>query len=296
MDNKDLIGIINEISEDNFSIKLQLVYKNKNNYNFLDSNIKNTVQKEIVKLLKTSILSIIKGNELVDFDPISREDETIEKISVNDVKGYEEFKLCRQKSINYAERFKDLKTVSFYVLELNNGEKNIKIFRRYSKNKTLSKGILFKSFDKTFDKIKENIFQVDENVDFISIDDNYIIIFNRYSFELITGYRTNYTENLKKALEEIRDSNLVDNVEQFCEDCKNSIKIAKRFTKAMKDSSIRLILENLEDVEKAIKEAELSLTFRENKVIYEGKEQLHDLVKLLSDEFAKTLIGKRIKS
>lgn len=296
MNNKELLNIINTINDKDFSVKLQLVHKHNYDYSFLDSNIKDNVQTEIVKLLKASILTIIKGNELVDFDPVSKEDETIEKIDATDVKGYNEFRLCRSKSSNYASKFKELESINFYVLELSDGDKNIKIFRRYSKSKSLSNGILFKSLDKTLDKIKENIFQVDSNVDFISINDKDIIVFNRYSFEIITGYRTNYTNNLKKALEEIKNSNLINNVEQFCEDCENSIKIAKRFTKAMKNSSIGLIISNLDDVESAIKDADLSITFKENKFVYESKEQLHDLVKLLSDEFAKTLIGKRIKS
>ena len=62
----------------------------------------------------------------------------------------------------------------------------------------------------------------------------------------------------------------------------------------MANSSIGLILANLNDVEPAIKDADLPIKFINNKFEYEGKENLHDLVKLLSDEFAKTLIGKRI--
>ncbi|MGL5692886.1 MAG: Kiwa anti-phage protein KwaB-like domain-containing protein [Peptostreptococcaceae bacterium] len=296
MNKEQLWSKVNEFNEENSSVRLQIVHKNKdkNFYKFMDTDIKNKVQKEIFKLVNNSMKSTIRLNELVNFDPISKEDDTIEVIKVDKVSGYKDFKNNRGNTHNYVTGIRDFDTIGFYVLEFNNGESNIKVFRRYSKTKSLSRGIFFTAIDKTLDKIKDTIFQVDEAIDFICINDETIIVFNRYSFELITGYRTNYVENLEKALQEIKESNLINNIDRFCDDCKDSIKIAKRFTKAMANSSISLILANLNDVEPAIKEADLPIKFINNKFEYEGKENLHDLVKLLSDEFAKTLIGKRI--
>ena len=213
MNKEQLWSKVNEFNEENSSVRLQIVHKNKNKnfYKFMDTDIKNKVQKEIFKLVNNSMRNTIRLNELVNFDPISKEDDTIEVIKVDKVSGYKEFKNNRENIHNY-----------------------------------------------------------------------------------VTGYRTNYVENLEKALQEIKESNLINNIDRFCDDCKDSIKIAKRFTKAMANSSIGLILANLNDVEPAIKDADLPIKFINNKFEYEGKENLHDLVKLLSDEFAKTLIGKRI--
>ena len=113
-------------------------------------------------------------------------------------------------------------------------------------------------FNDNFSKIKEKIFQFDNMVDFIVINDKDIIIFNRYSFELITNYNDNYIINLRNALSIIECSDLIDNIEQFKEDCLNSKRIAKQFTKAMQQNSISLILSNLNKVGEAIREARIA--------------------------------------
>lgn len=295
MRKSELLEKLQEFTKENSSVKVQLVTKNKKIYTFMNAQLNNPLQEEIFELISENMIKMARLNELVNFDPVSKEDYTMEILTTRDVNEYNDFVTSRTNQDNYINTIDDFNDkVGFYVTEFNNGQSNIKIFRRYSKSKSLSKGILFKCFNNILDKIEDTIFQIDESIDFICINDTNIIIFNRYSFELITGYKTNYKENLEKALIEIRSSNLINNIDQFCEDCKDSIKIAKRFTKAMANSSIELILSNLGEVEPAIREAELPIRFIENKFEYEGKENLHDLVKLLSDEYAKTLIGKRI--
>lgn len=297
MNKVELLNKLQEFTNENTSVKVQLVTKKRNIYTFMDAELNDTVQKEVFDLINTNMTNMARLNELVQFDPVSKEDYTMEILTINDVEEYNVFINSRENQHHYINDIDDFNDkIGFYVTEFINGESNIKIFRRYSKSKSLSKGILFKCINNILDKIEDTIFQIDESIDFISVNDTNIIIFNRYSFELITGYKTNYKENLDKALIEIRASNLINNIDQFCEDCKDSIKIAKRFTKAMANSSIELILNNLGEVEPAIREAELPIRFIDNKFEYEGKENLHDLVKLLSDEYAKTLIGQRITS
>ncbi|NFK66475.1 DUF4868 domain-containing protein [Clostridium botulinum] len=293
--NKDkLIGKIGEFTKENSTLSLQLGHKENKDYFFLQAGIDDKVQKTIFKLLKDEILSIIRNNELVEFDAVGKQDDTIEKINVSDVDGYLILKNERNDNTNFAENLKILKEINFYLLEIINENSNIKIFRRYSKSKSLSKGIILKALESNFDRIKENIFQIDNIVDFIVINDEIIVVFNRYAFEIITNYKDNYIENLESALNKISSSNLINNMDQFKEDCKNSMRIAKQFTKAMQESSISLILSNLEHVGDAIREAELPIEFINNKFQYESREQLSILVALLSDRYAKTLIGNRI--
>ena len=295
MNKQELLEKLQQFTKENSSVQVQLVVKDDKLYRFMNASIENPVQKDIFNLINKNMISIIRLNDLVNFDPVSKDDDTIEFISVSDVDGYKSFKKNRDSQVNYVSTIKDFNNkIGFYVTEFNNGQSNVKIFRRYSKNKSLSKGMIFRCIDNTLSKIKDIIFQIDESIDFICLDDTNLIVFNRYSFELITGYRSNYIENLNKALEEIKNSNLINNIEKFCEDCKDSIKVAKKFTKAMANNSISLIASNLDAIEPAIIEADLSVRFIDNKFEYEGRENLHDLVKLLSDDYAKTLIGKRI--
>ncbi|MCR3760434.1 DUF4868 domain-containing protein [Clostridium felsineum] len=294
MNKTEMVTRINKFNKENSSVTLKLGHKNNKNYFFIEAEIDNAIQKELFELLQDSILKIVSCNDLVEFNVVGHQDDTIELIRADDVDGYSVLIADMKERNNLAENIIELGEINFYLLEINRGNDNIKIFRRYSKAKSLSKGLLFKSISSKLSKIDGNIFQVDNIIDFIVFNDTEIIIFNRYSFEVITNYRDNYIENLNRALEEIDNSELINNMEKFEEDCKSSIRIAKQFTKAMQENSINLILNNPEAIKEAIKEADLPIDFTNNKFQYESREQLSILVALLSDKYAKTLIGKRI--
>lgn len=295
MKKEELINIINSFSGDT-SVSFYLSHKENKDYFFFECNCKDGVQKEIFNCLKDTILAIVKNNELTEFDPVGKNDGVIERLNVLDVAGYMKLNNELQDKNNFEIDIKKLEEINFYIVQIKNSNNDIKIFRRYSKGKSLSKGFFMRIFNDNFSKIKEKIFQFDNMVDFIVINDKDIIIFNRYSFELITNYKDNYITNLRNALSIIESSDLIDNIEQFKEDCLNSARIAKQFTKAMQQNSISLILSNLNKVNEAIREAALPIEFVNNKFKYENKEQLSILVQLLSDRYAKTLIGEKITS
>lgn len=294
MNKNELIQIIQNLKSENTTVKLDLANKKKKYYSFFSAICTKNVQEEIKSMITNNLNQIFLLNELVEFNPVGKEDQTIEHLSAESVSGYDLLSKNKKCTENFVDKFEDLSDVNFYVITLTNGNDTIEIFRKYSKSKSLSKGLLYKISDTMFDKIKENIFQIDCSSDFVSINYNDIIVLNRYPFELITDYKDNYIENLNKAMCEIESSNLIDNLEEFKEDCKNSMRIAKQFTKAMQCSSISLILEHINQVNDAIREAELPIEFINNKFKYENKEQLSILVALLSDKYAKTLIGERI--
>ncbi|WP_461206943.1 Kiwa anti-phage protein KwaB-like domain-containing protein [Clostridium sp. DL1XJH146] len=294
MNKNELLQALNGFTEQNSDVKLFLGHKSRRFYSFLESELGDAVQNEIYRLLKPTIDNIIRINDLVEFDAVGKKDGTVEFIGATIVDGYTTLRNSKEDLNNLAQNFDELREINFYLSEISNGTDNIKIFRRYSKSKSLSKGIRLRILNNQLRKIDENIFQIDNIIDFIVVNDDIIIVFNRYSFEVITNYKDNYMENLGLALEEISRSNLINNIEDFKEDCQNSLRIAKQFTRAMRDSSISLILENLDRVSEAIREAELPIEFVNNKFQYESKEQLSILVALLSDSYAKTIIGNRL--
>lgn len=316
--NKDkLFNFINSLTNSNCSLGLELIIKNSKNamdYSFFHASIHNDSQKEILSMLKGTLLRVIEDSNLEEFNPMGKDDLTIEKINISHVDGLNEIINLRKDTNNFITNFKalrkdindfssssddtnnssDLKAISAYLIEIKNGNDNLKIFRRYSKTKSLSKGILLQMFSEQFSKLDENIFQIDNIIDFIVVNDSEVIVFNRYPFELITNYKDNYLKTLDTALDRISQSNLIHNMEQFIIDCHQSTRIAKQFTKAMQKDSINLILKNIDAVPSVINEADLPIAFIDNQFHYESKEQLSILVALLSDKFARTLIGKKI--
>lgn len=296
MNKDELLNKINEFTKENSTTGLLLGHKVSKNYNFIETQVDNTVQEEIFKLLTESIIHVVADNELVCFDVVGKQDGTLEIINAVDVEGYNIFVNDKNNIDNFTQSFEQLGEINFYLLEIQNQNDNIKVFRRYSKSKSLNKGMILKSLFNKLSKIEESIFQVDNIVDFIVINDTEIVVFNRYAFENITNYKDNYMVNLDVALLEIETSELINNIDKFKEDCGSSLRIAKQFTKAMQASSISLILSNLGSVAEAIRLADLPIEFVNNKFQYESKEHLSILVALLSDRYAKTLIGKRITS
>lgn len=294
MDKNEIVQTVNGFTE-NARIKFYLGHKNSNNeYSFLQCNIKDEIQSKIFDFLKEEIVAIIDKTELKDYDPVGKEDGTIEYMDAVNVEGYQKIKQNLDDLNNMCNTLQDLGTINFYILEIEEQNRNVKIFRRYSKNKTLKKGFLMRITNDIFDKINDEVFQIDNLIDFILIGDVNFVIMNRYSFEIITNYKDNYTKNLDNALKDIEQSQIIDNIEQFKEDCRESIKIAKQFTKAMQENSINFVLNHKEKFSAAIKEAQLPINFQNDKFIYDNKEQLSILVALLSDKYAKTLIGERI--
>ena len=215
MNKNEIINKINMFNCNEYSLGLQLIHKNGMNYSFLQSNINDKTQKEIADELIKATLGIIKENELSEFNPIGKDDLTVEIINVSAVEGLKKIIDMRKLQANFVEEIEELRDINAYLLEVKNGQENLKIFRRYSKSKSLSKGMILQVVSKQFTKIEENIFQIDNIIDFIVINDEIVIVFNRYPFEVITNYKDNYFINLDKALDEISESNLISNMEQF---------------------------------------------------------------------------------
>lgn len=294
MNTQEILQKIEQI-KNNCTISMKLINKQGTQYSFLETNLSTDVQNELKEFILSRITTIINENSLEPFNPTGKKDETIEFIKAQEVTTFSDFLDCYTDNINFVEKISQLDTINSYLIHIiGANETELKIFRKYSKSKSLSRGLRYKLTDHTFDKLKDQIFIIDEIIDFIVINDEDIIVMNRYAFEIITNYRDNYTETLNTALNLIEQSNLIDNFEQFKEDCCNSMRIAKQFTRAMKQNSITIINNNPDLVSQAVTEAELPITFINNKFQYESREQLSILVALLSDEYAKTLITNTI--
>ncbi|MGL4739753.1 MAG: Kiwa anti-phage protein KwaB-like domain-containing protein [Sarcina sp.] len=297
MNKQQLQQYMGNFNREDCTLSFVLGHKKRNGYNFKTMGIHNNLQPEVLSMLLDKTNTIINACEVKGFNSLVKEDDVLEYLAVNDVEGYRKLTEDLGNNENIADNLEELGDVNFYFIQVADNERhNIKIFRRYSKSKTLSKGIICRMLDNTFNKINESIIQIEENVDFIVIDDTHIFIANRYSFETITNYKDKYIESLGLALDKIEEADLIENFAEFKEDCQSSIKIAKQFNEAMKKNSIDLIQNDPVIVVSAIRDNNLPIDFVDNKFVYEGKEHLGVLVALLSDRYVKTLIGKELST
>lgn len=297
MNKEQLEQYMRDFNIEDCTLSFVLGHKKRNGYNFKPMGIHNDLQPEVLNMLLNNTNIMINNCDIKEFNSLVKEDNVLEYLVAGEVEGYRKLTEDLGNNENTVANLEELGDVNFYFIQVADHERhNIKIFRKYSKSKTLSKGIICRLLDNTFNKINASIIQIEENVDFIVIDDAHIFIVNRYSFETITNYRDKYIESLGLALDKIEEADLIENFDEFKEDCQSSIKIAKQFNEAMKKNSIDLIQNNTDLVVSVIRDNNLPIDFIENKFIYEGKEHLGVLVALLSDRYVKTLIGKQLST
>ena len=295
MNKNELQQYIGNFNRDDCTIEFVLGHKRQATYTFKNVQIADNLQSEVLNMLVDNTNNIINISEIKTFTSLAKEDNILEYLNVTEVDGYRKLIADFENNDNMVTNLNDLGDINFHFTHLaDNDRHNIKIFRRYSKSKSLAKGIICRFLGDTFDKINTKIIQIEDTIDFIVIDNEHIFIMSRYSFETITNYKDKYMESLTAALIQIEEADIINNFDRFKEDCSSSIRIAKQFNEAMKNDSIALIRENPEAVVNAICEAELAIDFNNNKFEYESREQLGILVLLLSDRYAKTLIGNHI--
>lgn len=281
------------------SIKMYLVEKlnNKHYYLHKPSMNKKKVGEEVSKMLLISLKNMLKDKSIVKLNPIVSIEDTLSSLKVNEVNGIntflEDIKDCDNINTNMKEM--SITDLCFYMIEIGNDINNIKFFRRYTNAKTLKKRAKpYSIINNSLSECKDEMFFIDNIIDFAMINNEDLLILNRYSFEIITNYKDDYIENLKKALKIIEESSLIENFDTFKEDCMESILIAKKFTNIMKKDNLSKIKNNLSKVPGAIAKAEIPIEFKNNKLVYRDKSEIYYIIEILSDSFAMTLIGGEI--
>ena len=255
--------------------------------------VSNEVQQDITSLLLPRIGSMLNTGMLVDYNPVGVADEEIEKLSKDSIEQSDIF----FESISDEKVFKDLSTlrignIGFYCFELSYDSKTIYLFRQFAKMKKLRKGYLAQFFDNELKAMDGNFLGIDEAVDII-ISDEDVYLINHVSLERIFNYRDQYLSKTNEAMGEILRQGIIDNLEQFSDDCCRDVRIMKRFTNIMTQG--RLFFDNYDRVPEIVHELGLDIEFSDDgKMIYREKSQLYHIVNLLSDSYFKSLLAKRI--
>ena len=280
--------------------KLYLVDKLKNNhYYFNNPSLNNELSKTIIERNIGLLECILRDKLIIEFDPIMTKDDSIDCLFANSVNGYRIMKddFSIESNINRNMKEMKIEDLTFYITEISKDDKSIKFLRRYTNAKTLKKKSLpFKLINNSLENMNDELFFIDNNIDSVIINDQYVLVLNRYSFEIIFNYKENYKTNLQKALELIEKAELIENFEQFKEDCTEGVLIAKKFTKIMKEDNITTIKKNISRVPAAIEKADIPIEFKGGKIIYNDKTEIYFLPEILSDGFAETLIGKKVRT
>lgn len=270
--------------------------KGENSYLFYSANLKKSVAKEIRNIFLKKTMSYLEY-EMKEFNPVVFENEVCEYL---DLRSIDEYQIIENQLLDEQNRHpisdKDFSysNINFLYIKMHTEESSLTLFKRYSAYKKLEKHLILQIVEDAFNKLEDNkLAIIEDSVDLIAFDES-LVIFNRYSFELILSYKDHYIEKREQALNTIKNSNLISGFEKFYEDCQNQLRVARKFTDAVNKGNLAKVLENQESLPEAILDFNLELTITDDgKINYEDKSQLKDLVTLLSDGFARTIIGKR---
>ena len=248
--------------------------------------------KQLIELSKNYILQYTNFHQ-VTFNPTGYHDGTIETYSYQDVGNINEvlnsFDPERVEGIeDVADKF------SFYCLDVQDANDSMKIFRRVTKFKKLySKGFLAAFEGHRLNRLDQKMLGIDGDVDLVAFK-NELLIFNHTSLERIFRINERYAAMATKAIGKLKASNKIENFDQFEEDCMNDARVQKTLTKLLREEGLfESCFNHFENIINTIDVFNLDIDVRpapDEKIIYEDKSQLNDILRILSDSYYKSLI------
>lgn len=289
------------LRDDDLSFDLFFTRKlRKGNYVSFSPNIDAQIFDDLINLI-IEYLEKFEDKTQVAYDPTGFKDGTIEKCSVSYVNDFEKV-LDSFAQSDKVETEIDPDNYNFYTLTI---EKNddidfpkIKIFRRVTKFKKLhSKGIIARFNGNTLNKIESKLIGIDGEVDFIIINDE-IYILSHYSLERIFNLDEQFRDTASEFLNQDGLSNGITNFESFYEDCLNDGRYRKTLTKMTNENiDVAKTYENHENIIMTIDMFNLEINYSREpffSIIYEEKNQIMDILRILRDSYYRSLINEQI--
>lgn len=303
----DIKGILNKLGNcdfENLDFRFYFTQKVDNErYSSFSPSISKELSKSLINIIIKNISNIegIEDMEQVNFNPVGHRDETLEIANIKDISNYNYIiNSYEEKNVSRSIETKDIIKLSFYCFKIRfENDDEILFFRRVSKFKKLSKtGIMGYVKNNSFKQIDGNILGLDGDVDII-VYDNQLLILNHISLERIFSINDKYVEKAKTTLKIIKKSDRIYNFRQFEEDCMNDLRVIRMLTKLLNEETI---IDNcfgeFKNVKQVISIFELEINIKKIKkgtenremIVYENKEQLVDIIRIVRDSYYKSLI------
>lgn len=257
-------------------------------------SISGAVQTELFNTIFPYVDKQLDSLKLVDYNPLGVLDGELESISTEEIPLFQDFlNSITEENINKEMNSLRIAKIDFYCIEISYDGKTVYMFRQFQKLKKLRQGFLTRIIDNELNVIDNDFLGIDELIDMIVFEGK-IYLFNHISLERVFSYRDEFLKKTNEALGEILTKNVISNIEQFADDCRNDIRIMKRFTNIMTKERLPLFFDNYDKVPEIVAELELDLDFdEEGKIIYKERSQLFHIINLLSDAYFKSLLAQR---
>lgn len=296
----EIKDIINNLQDDDVNFDLFFTQKLGNgNYVTFSPNIDVQIFDDLLNLI-IAYLGKFKENEVIEYDPTGYKDGTIETCKISYLNDYEKVIESFEKSDNVETEI-DPDNYNFYTFKITKKDETfpeIKLFRRVTKFKKLhSKGIIARFNGNTLNKIESKLIGIDGEVDLLVIADK-ILILSHYSLERIFNLDEQFRDTASDFLNQEGLSDGITNFESFYEDCLNDGRYRKTLTKMTNENiNVAKTYKNQENIVKTIDMFNLDINYSENpkfSIIYEDKNQIMDILRILRDSYYRSLINEQI--
>ena len=192
--------------------------------------------------------------------------------------------------INTIDKFTKTLSESYlygFIFTLEGNKKFTVIRKVFSYNYLKNKGILSYK-DSRLNFIVEDLFALDSKIDCF-LYDNFIYILSKHNFETLFSYKSHYIDKANISLSSINNSDIVENFDEFREDCICRSTITRKLAELSMNEDINSFINKIktspEVIEETIKKYNLDITIKNNKIIYEDVSSLSEIINLISENY-----------
>lgn len=243
----------------------------------------------------TQLENIMKDSDFEEFSYDVTPDDTISILPISSINGSKIKDILLDTissidNINTIDKFTKTLSESYlygFIFTLEENKKFTIIRKVFSYNYLKNKGILSYK-DSRLNFIVEDLFALDSKIDCF-IYNNFIYILSKHNFETLFSYKSHYIDKANISLTSINDSDIIENFEEFKEDCICRSTITRKLAELSTNEDIRSFINKIKTspdvIEETIKKYNLDITIKNNKIIYEDVSSLSEIINLISENY-----------
>lgn len=267
----------------------------KNGYEPLKALIHKKIFDDIKNDYIVQLENIINNCEFEAFSYDINRDDTIPILPISEISNSKVMDTLLYTIINIdnvkpIDNLKETLSESFlygFIFTLQNNKKFTVIRKVFSYNYLKNKKIWHYK-DSRLDFIEKDIFALDSKVDCFLYDD-FIYILSKHNFETLFSYKSHYLEKANTSLDSIENSDIIENFEEFKEDCIARSTITRKLAELSKNEDIKLFINKIktspEVINNTIQKYNLDIKIENNKIIYEDVSSLSEIINLISENY-----------
>lgn len=180
------------------------------------------------------------------------------------------------------------KVKSFYnnvratIFVINN---KITLIKKFSYPKRLLKKSILNIKKYPLEQVEEDIFSLDNRIDAFELDGT-VYILNNNAFETIFSLESEYQSKINATISLLKDSELIEGVEEFKNECLNHKSRTKRLLKLLNKNNFNVLKEKKELIKEVIDTYSLTIELsEEGKIVYSDKQEIGEILNILGDNY-----------